>query len=71
MISNKMTYLAKYKKAEKDGRLSGYSHYHLHKNEALAKEKNLILVDELQFPHAIYNITQKELTMEGLKFAYS
>lgn len=71
MISNKITYLGKHKKAEKDGKLSGYNHYNLHKNENLAKERNLILVDELQFPHAIYKITEKELTMEGLKFAYN
>lgn len=71
MIKNKITYSNKLKKAEKNGRSGSYMTKIINKSESEAREKGMIVIDEFHFPHAVYQITPKELTLEGLKYAYS
>ena len=63
--------MTKLRKAEKSGRVGEYVQRTINKLENQAREKDLMLIDEYLFPHAVYKIPPKDLTMEGLKFAYS
>ena len=42
----------------------------IHKNEEAAKELGIILLDELEFPHAIFQLNKDELSATGLQYAY-
>lgn len=57
LISTKLTFLKKEEKFNKDmASYSSRSHRSVpvHDNEELARESGLLLLDELEFPHAIF-----------------
>ena len=68
LISTKLTYLKKDDKINKE--MSDTSRkakiHKIHKNEELAKEQGIILLDEFEFPHAVFQLNRDELTSTGL-----
>lgn len=46
-------------------------HDAIHSRDSEAAEAGIVLLDEYQFPHAVYPINPSEMSIEGLKFAYS
>ncbi len=71
MISNKLTFLKKNEKRLKDqSRLGQHDHVPVHLNELDAAEEGLILIDEFEFPHAIYQVGPTEMNAEGLVYGY-
>lgn len=55
MISNKLTFLKKsQKKQQEQVSMNSLQHKPVHSNEAEAQDQGLLLIDEFEFPHAIY-----------------
>jgi hypothetical protein len=78
MIKNKMTFCTKLEKASRRAATTGVvnnadfnKHKAIHDRDSEAAEAGIVLLDEYKFPHAIYPINPTEMTIEGLKHAYS
>ena len=69
MISNKLTFLKKKGKQEKEGTIKKI-HEAVHPNEKEAAEMGLLLIDEYRFDHAIFQLGVGEFTAEGLQYGY-
>ena len=56
LIATKLTFLKKEEKISKDMSTidANFNNVPVHKSEALARESGLILLDEFEFPHAIF-----------------
>ena len=65
MISNKLTFLKKKTKHEKEGTLK-MIHQAIHPNEKDAADLGLLMIDEYRFDHAIFQLGSGEFTAEGL-----
>mmetsp|Transcript_1986 Transcript_1986/g.3494 ORF Transcript_1986/g.3494 Transcript_1986/m.3494 type:complete len:134 (+) Transcript_1986:1288-1689(+) len=71
MISNKLTFLKKnHKRMQDQSKLGGSMHQPVHLNEQEAQDLGLTLIEEYDFPHAIYQIGSNEFNTEGLQFGY-
>ena len=47
------------------------SHVAIHAKDDEAFNMGITLLDEFNFPHAVYKIQPQDMTNEGLKFAYT
>ena len=58
MIANKLTFLKKLDKRQRDQtqNLTLKDHKFIHKNEQEARDLGLILLDEFEFEHAVYQV---------------
>jgi hypothetical protein len=81
MIKNKMTFCTKNEKQQRGGAGGGAGkgpvrlHTAVHKRDSEAAEMGITLLDEFDFPHAVFPIGASsggasEMTAEGLKYAY-
>ena len=80
MIKNKMTFNTKHDKQQRGGagaagKPTTKLHNAIHKRDSEATQMGITLLDEFDFPHAVFPIGASsggasEMTAEGLKYAY-
>ena len=70
MISTKLTFMKKRNKILKEGGKFDVDIVPVHRNEQDATDVGLILIDEYQFDHAVYQIGDGEFNVEGLQLGY-
>ena len=73
MLAAKTKFYRKNDKQQKDGKKSKTSiktHVSVHDRDAEATEQDIILLDELNFPHAIMAMKPEQLSMDELGYTY-
>lgn len=68
LIATKLTFKKKAdKKVKENGKVGQKVE---HPREVEANELGLLLIDEYEFPHAIFQVSESDLNVEGLQYGY-
>lgn len=71
MIANKLKYVRKQTKiAKAGGQLYSQASQSYSSNEKEADAQGLILINEFEFPHAVFEVLSTEMNSEGLQLGY-
>ena len=71
LIAQKLTFKKKAdKKIKENGKLDPNIDKPVNPRESEANELGLILIDEYEFPHAIFQVSESDLNVEGLQYGY-
>jgi hypothetical protein len=71
MITTKQKFRSKYAKVTKSRSAMNETHKKIHKDDDLAHEKGLVLIDEYKFPHAALPLAQNHFSGEGCQYAFN
>jgi hypothetical protein len=75
LISTKLTFIKKEEKAKKDLDAKQFAAFMkskpVHKNEAAAREEGLLVLDELKYSHAVFQLGKDDQNEKGMMYGYT
>jgi hypothetical protein len=75
LISTKLTFIKKEEKAKKDLDAKQFAAFikskPVHKNEAAAREEGLLVLDELKYSHAVFQLGKDDQNEKGMMYGYT